>query len=254
MKTGLVLSGGGARGIAHLGIIQALNEEGVKFDFISGTSAGAIIGALYSAGMSIEEILKVITDLKTFQLLKPAFTWNGILKMEVVDKFLQKYLPVDDFSSLKIPMYIAATNLRTGTSDIFYKGKLRSAICASSCIPVLFDPVEYNGELYIDGGVLNNLPVNAIRNKCDIIIGCHSNPVDVNFKPKNARFVMERALMMAITKNAYQQKEDCDIFIEPKGLEPFKVMDLNKAREIYEIGYNHTRKAIKNDNILDSLK
>lgn len=253
MTVGLVLSGGGARGIAHLGIIKALEESRVKFDYISGTSAGAIIGSLYSSGMSPDDILDVITKIKAFQLLKPALSWNGILKMEVVDKFLQKYLPIDDFSALKIPMCIAATNLRTGASDIFQEGNLRSAICASSCIPVLFDPVEHNGDLYIDGGVLNNLPVNAIRNKCDIIIGCHTNPVDVNFKPKNARSVMERALMMAITKNAYQQKEDCDIFIEPKGLEPYKVMDLNKAQEIYEIGYNFTRKAIDHDNLLDKL-
>ncbi|MTI21545.1 patatin [Fulvivirga sp. RKSG066] len=253
MKVGLVLSGGGVRGVAHLGVIKALEENDVTIDCISGSSAGAIVGALYAAGHDVLDILDIITQIKTFRLLQPAMSWKGILTMEVVEKFLEKYLPADDFDDLKIPLYVTATNLRTGKSESFNQGRLRRVICASSCIPVMFNPVVYNGELYIDGGILNNLPVDPIREQCDFIIGSHSNPVDDNFDPRNVRVVMERALMMAITQNVYQRKSSCDFFIEPKGLEPYKVMDLAKATEIYEIGYEYTKQQIEKENLLDHL-
>lgn len=253
-KIGLVLSGGGVRGVAHLGIIKALEEHDIPFNCISGTSAGSIVGALYASGYSVDEIVSIIGEIKAFKLLQPALSWTGILNMEVVEKFLKQYIKKDAFEALLLPLYITATNLRTGKSEYFYEGRLLPAVCASSCIPVLFNPVSYNGELYIDGGILNNLPVDPIKEQCDFIIGCHCNPVDNNFTPKNARNVMERALMMAITQNAYQRKEACDVFIEPKGLEPYKVLDLNKASEIFEIGYNHAIKQIEEEKIADRIQ
>lgn len=253
MKNGLVLSGGGVRGVAHLGILKALEDHEIKIQQISGTSAGSIIGALYAAGHSVDDILKMITDIKAFRLLQPALSWKGFLNMEVVERFLEKYLP-DTFEELHLPLYVTATNLRKGVSESFSKGMLRKAICASSCIPVLFNPVEYQGELYIDGGILNNLPVDPIRDSCDVIIASHSNPIDNDFNPKNARFVMERALMMAITQNVYHRKPLCDVFFEPKGLEPYKVLDISKAKEIYQIGYDYARKKIDAEQLEDKLK
>ncbi len=253
MKVGLVLSGGGARGIAHLGIIKALEEHGVRFTQISGTSAGAIIGALYASGHDVDSIVKILGEIKSFKLFQPALSWKGILNMDVVERFLENYLPVDDFSSLNIPLTVTATNLRTGQSEHFNTGKLRAVICASSCIPVLFNPVSIDDELYIDGGILNNLPVEPIKKTSDVIIACHSNPVGTNFEAKNAKAVMERALMMAITQNVYNRKDQCDIFIEPSGLEPYKVMDLGKSAEIFEIGYVYTKHKIEKENLLEKL-
>jgi len=250
-KIGLVLSGGGARGVAHLGVIKALEEHDITFDFISGSSAGAIVGALYASGHSVDDILKIVSEIKAFKLMQPALSWKGILNMDVVEKFLENYLKEDNFQALNIPLWVTATNLRTGKFESFNKGNLRRVICASSCIPVMFNPVEVNGELYIDGGILNNLPVDPIRDQSDIIIASHCNPVDDNFEAKNVRFVMERALMMAITQNVYNRRGLCDYFIEPVGLEPFKVLDLNKSKKIFEIGYNHTVKQLETDKILD---
>lgn len=252
-KIGLVLSGGGARGIAHLGIIKALEEHDVQFSQISGTSAGAIIGALYASGHSIDDIVKILGEIKGFKLFQPALSWKGILNMDVVERFLENYLPVDDFASLNIPLTVTATNLRTGQSEYFNSGKLRAVICASSCIPVLFNPVSLGDELYIDGGILNNLPVEPIRETSEVIIACHSNPVGDNFEAKNAKAVMERALMMAITQNVYNRRNLCDIFIEPLGLESYKVMDLSKSAEIFDIGYQYTKQKIETENLLEKL-
>ena len=244
MKVGLALSGGGARGIAHLGVIKALEEADIQIDMISGSSAGAIIGALYSYGYQVDRIIEIIRSLKAFRLLKPALSWTGLLNMDVIHKFMEAHITDDDFGALKKPLYIAATNVVTGKTEYFNEGKLISAICASSCIPVLFDPVLHNDTLYIDGGILNNLPVEPLENNCDIIIGSHCNPIDNDFNPRNARLVMERALMLAITCNVYSRRKACDFFIEPKGLEPFKVMDLSNVDAIFDIGYTQAKQQI----------
>ncbi len=250
---GLTLSGGGARGIAHLGVIKAFEEHGVSFDIMSGASAGAMLGALYSYGYSVNEILKIILDLKAFKFISPAMSTKGLLKMDVIRKFLESYLPENSFNKLKIPLSIATTHIRTGTTKYFEEGDLIGIICASSCIPVLFQPVTLEGDLYIDGGVLNNLPTEIIRDRCDILIGSHSNPIDRNFEVKNARFVLERALMLSITRNASESAKLCDIFIEPEGLEPFKVMDLNKAKEIFGLGYKATIKLINEQKLIEKI-
>jgi NTE family protein len=252
-KIGLVLSGGGARGIAHLGVIKALEETGLQFSSISGTSAGSIIGALYSYGYSTNDILKIIIEIKAFKFLKPALNMKGLLKMDVIHKFLEQYIQNDSFETLKIPLHIAATNVKKGETTYFNSGSLIKAICASSCIPVLFQPVELNGDLYIDGGILNNLPVEPIRDECEILIASHSNPIDHNFEVKNVRFLMERALMLAITRNVYERKAKCDFFIEPSGLEPFKVLDLGKAKEIFGIGYREAIRQIEEQKLHETL-
>ncbi len=250
MKIGLVLSGGGIRGVAHLGVIKALEEYGVNFDLLAGTSAGSIVGAFYAAGYSVDRILEIVLDIKTNKFIRLALSWKGVLKMNSVKQFLTEYFPHDSFDDLNMPLHIAATNIQKGETEYFTEGSLTDAICASSCIPVLFDPVSINGQLYIDGGILNNLPVEAIRKSCDIVVGSHSNPIGDGFYPKNAKVVMERTLMLAITRNAYASRTFCDYFIEPVGLEPFHVLDINKAKEIYNIGYNKGIEYLENSDLV----
>ena len=251
MRVGLVLSGGGARGIAHIGVIKALEEAGITFSAVSGTSAGSIVGALYAYGYKPDEIMGIIKEVKAFRFLQPAMSWKGILKMDVLHKFLEKYLPENNFESLKIPLHVAATNVRTGITEFFSSGNLIGALCASSCIPVLFDPVVYEGELYIDGGILNNLPCEPLKNTCNVLIGSHSNPIGHDFDPKNARLVMERALLLAISCNVYSRRSQCDFFIEPLGLESYKVLDLTNMDDIYRIGYEQTLKQIEEQKIIE---
>lgn len=243
-EIGLALSGGGIRGVAHLGLIKALEENNIKIKALSGTSAGSIISAFYAYGYSIDEILDIIVNLKTFKFLRPALSMTGLLKMGKLYKLFKQYFPENDFSALKIPIVIAATNLKTGRIEYFDQGDLIGALCSSSCIPVLFDPFEYKGQLYIDGGVLNNLPAEPLKNKTKIIFGSHCNPIDREFAPKNARLVMERALMLSITQNASKGRLLCDYFFEPQGLEQIKVMDMGHAKEIFDIGYQQAKKQL----------
>lgn len=240
-KIGLVLSGGGARGIAHLGVLQALEEFEIEIDAISGTSAGAIVGVLYAYGYKPKEILEMVKSISPYKLLSPAYSWKGALSIDVLVKFLQKYIETDDFSVLKIPVHVAVTNLIKGRSEFFSEGEMFIPVAASSCVPVLFNPVEWRGNTYVDGGILNNLPIEPLDPFYEIIIGSHTNPIVDNFTPKNARQVMERSLMMAITCNVESRIHRCTHLIEPEDLGNYKVMDLSVADKIYELGYATAR-------------
>ena len=113
-KIGLVLSGGGARGVAHIGVLQALEEFGVRFDRVAGTSAGSIVGSLYAHGYPPREIYSIIQQVSIFKTVRPAWTWSGLLRMDGLQELLKKYLPENDFAALKLPLTVAATEIRKG--------------------------------------------------------------------------------------------------------------------------------------------
>jgi NTE family protein len=241
MKRGLVLSGGGARGICHLGVIKALEEFNVQIDFISGTSAGTITGCLYSYGYKPEEILQIIASASFSKTLRLAWTWMGLLSIDGLRHLLIKHIPENSFDALKIPVTIAATEIKKGKIEYFTQGELIPAILASCCVPAVFNPVQYNGGLYVDGGVLDNLPVKGISDKCDFIIGSHCNFIRSDVDLKNFRSVIERTLLMAISGNTTVSKTLCNVLIEPPDVGKYSGFDLSKAKEIFEVGYRYTK-------------
>lgn len=240
MKTGIVLSGGGSRGIAHLGVLKALEELEIKITAISGSSSGAIIGALYGSGYTPDEILQIVLDIKFLRILRPAISIRGLLKMDGLEAIYFKYIKVNSFESLKTPLIVTATDLQSGKTTYFSKGELIRPLMASSCVPVIFEPVSYQDRLYVDGGLINNLPSRVLVGKCDKIIGSHTNPIDENFTRGNVRSLIERTFLLSINANAYPQKKYCDLFIEPPLLKTYKVFDTGKLEEIFKIGYEYT--------------
>jgi NTE family protein len=240
MKIGIALSGGGARGIAHLGVIKALEEFGLKFSVLSGTSAGSIVGSLYAYGFKPEEILNIIQKISVFKSVKPAWTWMGLLSLDGLKDVLLKHMPENNFSALKLPLTIAATDIKKGEIVYFNEGELIPCIMASCCVPAVFAPVNFQDKVLVDGGVLDNLPVGPIRQKCDFLIGSHCNPIGVDFDAKNLRTIIERSLLMAINGNTIKSRESCDIFIEPPGLHKYSGFELTKAQEIFDAGYRFT--------------
>ncbi len=156
---GLVLSGGGARGFAHLGLMQALNEAGIFPDVISGTSAGALAGVLYADGYTPREILHLMNTGSRLDFMRPALPREGLLQIGGIIKILKSCLRAKTFEELKIPLYVTATDLNNGRAEYFSSGILLDPVIASASIPVLFQPVMINDIYYVDGGVLDNLPV-----------------------------------------------------------------------------------------------
>jgi NTE family protein len=249
MVTGLVLSGGGARGVAHLGVIKALEEKGVSIDHISGTSAGAITGALYSYGYKPDEVLEIIAKTSFFRSIKFAWTLRGLLSIDGLHDVLLKHMPPNSFESLKIPLTVCATDIKRGRVEYFRKGELIPAILSSSCVPAVFDPYRFNGQLYLDGGILDNLPVKPIYDDCDVIIGSHCNFITSEFDVKNLRSVVERSLLMAINGNTSISKTLCDVLIEPPEIGKFSGFNLSDAKEIFEIGYQYTMETFTVDQL-----
>jgi NTE family protein len=248
-KIGLVLSGGGARGFAHLGVIAALNESGIFPDVISGTSAGAIIGVLYADGHDPREIMKLLNSTSRLDFMRPALPREGLLQINGIIKILRTSLHSKNFEDLKIPLFVSATDLNNGKAVYFSEGELLDPVIASASIPVLFQPVKINDISYVDGGVLDNLPLRPIENKCNILIGSFVNPVGHIEKISGLINIAERTFMLSMSKEILEKAKRFDLFIAPHELKNFKILDPEKAEELYAIGYNATKEKLNDIDI-----
>jgi NTE family protein len=250
MKIGITLSGGGARGIAHIGVLQALEEMGIEISVISGTSAGSIVASLYAYGLKPIQILNEIRQLSLLKSVRPAWSWAGLLTMDGLKELIIKNIPENKFEALRIPLTVAATEIRKGEVNYFSSGELASAVVASCSIPAVFNPSSINGNLYVDGGLLYNLPARCIRNQCDFLIGSHCNEISQEFDSKNLKKVIERSLLIAVYANTQQSKTLCDISIAPPDMDRFTVFEIEKAQEIFNAGYQFTKNNFKAEQFL----
>lgn len=239
IRTGLVLSGGGARGFAHLGVLQMLDECGVHLRAISGVSAGAIAGALYAAGHSPQAILTMWKKSSYFGWSNFSLRKSGFFSMQTIAQLLQKYLPEDSFEKLRIPLYVTATDYTHHRSAVLHSGSLSAAILASAAVPVVFEPVNIDGTLYVDGGLLNNFPTEPLLADCEIILGCHVNQLadetTALLQPGKLN-VLEKCFHMAIAGSLQSKLSACHWLVEPK-LGDCGMFDFSRADQIFERGY-----------------
>ena len=236
-NTGIVLSGGAVRGFAHLGVIKALHEVEMIPDVISGVSAGSIVGAFYSDGYEPEEILEIFESTNFYNLIGILYRSSGFFDIRGLKKLLKKNLKAKTFDDLKKPLFIAATNLITGRVEYFSQGSIVDKVLASSSIPVVFKPQKINGIAYVDGGLINNLPLAPIKDKCKKIIGVNVNPLEKDPKLKGIRDVAIRSFHISIAKSVHEKKEIFDIYIEPEELKNYGYFNIKKGQELYNIGY-----------------
>lgn len=242
MKVGLALSGGGARGFAHLGVLKALEEAEIKVEMLSGASAGSVAAAFYSYGYKPEEILQIFESTNLLKQVWPAFSFTGLLNIQKTEPIYKNYLKEDSFDSAKIPIYISATNLNEGKAEMFNSGSLRQAIMASCCIPFIFDPVKIGNDYYVDGGILNNMPTEILKDKgCDFIIGVNVSPVVKDPELNGPKKMIERVSVLALSANASYSSKFCDIYIKPAELRKYGTFDFKKSKELFELGYEYTK-------------
>ena len=240
MKLGLVLSGGGARSIVHIGVLKALEEFGIKPDVISGTSTGAVIGAFYSAGYSLLKMMDIIVKNKIFHFSDFAWSKAGLLKTKSLEKMYGRYFKKYSFETLSIPLHVAATNIITCEPNYFSSGNLVKVIVVSSAIPVVYEPVKYKNELFLDGGIMDNLPIEPIRKKCNAIIGVHVNPINKSIRQGTMNQILDKRFHLVIYSRIKLKEKQCDVFIEPPLLSKYGMFELEKAKEMVVIGYNYT--------------
>ena len=163
-KIGIALSGGAARGFAHLGVLKVLAEHDIPIDFIAGTSAGSFAGAAFASGMSVEEIKEISRKISWFKMTKFSYSAKGLLSNAPIGTFIERNFPVRKFEDLPIPFAAVACDLETGKQVLLKDtGDLATAVRASCAIPGVFAPVMYEGRLLIDGGVIANVPTKAVR-------------------------------------------------------------------------------------------
>jgi NTE family protein len=253
-KIGLVLSGGGARGFAHLGVLKALNDTGIYPDVISGTSAGALVGVLYADGHSPDEILKMMNATSRLHYIRPTVPREGLLQISGIVTILKENLRAKVFEDLKMPLYVTATDLNNGKAVYFSSGELLNPVIASASIPVLFNPVIIDKIHYVDGGVLDNMPVKPIEGKCDILIGSFVNPIGYEKTVTSLVQIAERTFMLNMSKELDLKEKKFDIFIAPPELKSYKILDPEKAIEVFEIGYKATKNKLEDPKVQNFIK
>ena len=268
-KIGLVLSGGGAKGFAHIGVLKEIERAGIKIDYIGGTSMGAIIGGLYASGYTanqLDSIFKgtnfdeLVQDFvprknKTFyeksndelyaislpfQNLKisiPRGLSKGMYNYNLISKLTHNVRHIQDFSKLKIPFLCIATNLETGEEKVFKNGSLPLVLSASSAFPSLFSPVEIDENLYVDGGVANNYPVEEVRKMgADIIIGVDvQDDLKDRDKLSGVLGILTQISNFQMIEKMKEKKQLTDIYIKPN-IEGFSVVSFDQGDQIVNKG------------------
>ncbi|MBI9054648.1 MAG: patatin-like phospholipase family protein [Bacteroidales bacterium] len=247
-KVGIALSGGGVRGIAHLGVLKALNEKNIFPEIVSGVSAGALAGIFYCDGYLPDEILDIFNKTSLFNFAKLTIPRKGFMSMKKVHEILKNNIRAKTFSDLKIPFHVTTSNLSDGKVEYFSKGSIIDKVIASASIPVLFKPVNINGNIYVDGGIFDNLPINPLKGKCDKIIASHVNPLGKEVDLDGILDVAERTFHLAIASSVHENSKHCNLFIEPKDLINYSLLKLENIDEIFQIGYDSTIKILKSNN------
>lgn len=249
-KLGVALSGGGARGFAHVGALKAIEEAGLKPDVIAGVSAGSVVAILYAAGVPLDRIVKLFADVKFKDLCELTVKGGGIFKIDRFKKLVKQAIgDFENLEDLKIPVYIGATDLDNGIPVEFHSGSIFDAMVASCSIPILFKPVVIDGVRYVDGGVLRNMPSWIIRDKCENLIGVNCSPL-VNRRTKNSLFeVGVRTYNLMAKANQREDMALCDLAIEIPEIAAYKVFNLKEINQVYIRGYASTRKLLKERNL-----
>ena len=244
-RLGLVLGGGGARGFAHLGILKAFEEKGIKPDIIAGVSAGAIAGTLYADGKSPEAIHQIIKSKGVFDYTRPNLFAGGFLKLDGLREQLKKNLSVDRIEDLETDFIIAATCLQSGLVEFVEEGPLAEWIIASSSVPVLFEPMKIGEKLYVDGGLSTNFPIEPLIERCEKIIGVNISPLSNEGRLKSVWEIASRSFEVSINSDLKTLSTYCDLYIKPEGIGNYGLFDLRKADEIFELGYESAVKSLQ---------
>ncbi len=248
-RVGLALSGGAARGIAHVGVLRALVENKIQIDAVAGASAGALVGGLFAAGVSLDELEELARSFRWRHTQRPSFSRLGLQSNARMEKFLREKLPVTRFEDLQIPFAAMATDLRKGEL-IFMRdrGDLPFAIRASCCIPFFMAPVEDGeGRLLIDGGIVANLPISHTRALgADLVIAVDVNSDGIRFfaNPRTALGVLAYTFIAVERIVSNQERDDADVLIAPK-IGHIRWDQTRRSRELVKLGYEAGLAAIE---------
>ncbi len=244
MKTGIVLGGGSGKAFAHLGILKALEEAGIVPDVLSGSSSGAIVGAFIASGLKPYETLELMKKYRFMDYVSMNLPVTGLFTLDSLEANLKKHLPAGTFADLKLPFYVSVSNLYSGKVEYLHSGPLATAIKAACSLPFVFSPVKLNGQLYLDGGLLDNLPYTPLAGICDRIIVINVSRIAELKKFDSIKDIAFRVVQMIVNQDSENAIRNCDLYIEPEGMENYQIIDMSRWDEFYQIGYDYGRKLL----------
>jgi NTE family protein len=243
-RIGLALGGGFARGIAHIGVLRVLQEEGIPIDLVAGTSVGALIGAAYCSGATLDEMERQgsLTKFKDFG--RWTISRLGMATNDKLEFYLQRFSSFTYFEELKIPLGIVATDLVRGETICFTEGEIGPAVRASCAYPGLFLPVEHNGQYMVDGFLTAPVPTTEVRQMgAQLVIGIHLEPGLLNEKPRNTIEVISRSFSIIQAHSRGAWRGAADVIIEPE-VHHFLWDDFQMTPQLVAAGEAATRAAL----------
>jgi NTE family protein len=247
-KIALVLGGGAARGFAHVGVIRALEQEKIPIDMIVGTSVGSLIGAIYANDRNSFDLEWTAFSLGKDDLFDygifSAITGMGVAKGDKLEEFVRTKIPTANIEDLKLPFAAVATDLNRGKRVVLDKGPVAKAVRASSAVPGVFNPVDYQGKLLVDGGVMDNIPISVAREKgADIVIAVDISENVANFNITNIVDVVLQAVNIMFSENTKYKKKDADVLITPS-VGDVGMLDFTQKKRCMQAGIEATQKAM----------
>lgn len=240
-SVGLVLSGGGVRGMAHIGLLRALNANGISPSHVSGTSVGAIVGALFCNGNNTDDMLAFFRETPLFRYNFLTLNKPGLLDTERYSEIFKTYFPHDSFEALQKTLFVTTTNLQKGVQHVFQDGPLIRPLLASAALPPVFSPVEIDNCLHADGGILDNFPSEILLGQCDYMIGSNVSALKSIGKDgiRTSLQLANRTTALMIYAINKDRMASCDLLFEPDKLDQIGVLDKRSLEKAHDIGYDH---------------
>ena len=244
-KVGLALGGGGAKGVAHIGVLRAIENASVKPDYVAGTSVGAMVAAMYAFNISIDTITNIARDLTLAQITTFKLSKTGFFSADPLREILIEHLGEVNIEDASIPLAIVAADLKTGEEVIFTEGPVADAVCASASIPGVYIPMNLDGRTLVDGGIVQTVPVRAVKDMgAGVIIASQLGGVGAYEEPKNVLDVMRNAFNIALSRRTKEEVKQADLLIA-MDLKDFSIADnTERYDELFTIGYDTATKEL----------
>lgn len=242
---GIAFGGGAARGFAHVGVIKVLEEAGIYADFVSGTSAGSLIAALYCDGYSYSRLFEITSKIRWKHLLTFRFGKGGMFLTDKMETLIDSLLGGKRFEDLCVPLRVTAVDVNSGEQVVLREGPVAKAVRASSTVPGVFIPMEYEGKLLIDGGMVNSLPGDVVKEMgADIVLGINLNGGRVGDRSvKRTMSIVKKTFNIIVNNNLQMGKRYVDLMVEP-AIEEFSYSSLRSRFTLIERGEEAMREAL----------
>ena len=244
-KIGLALGGGAAKGIAHIGVLKALEEANVQVDYLAGTSVGAMVASLYAFNVDVDTIGDIARRLTMSQITTFKLNKTGFFTTDSLKELLIEHIGEVNIEQASTPLAIVATDINTGEAVIFRDGPLADAVCASVSIPGIYIPMTLNGRTLVDGGLVQNVPIQPLKAMgAGVIIASHLSNVDTYEEPKNVVDVMRNAFEIAVSQHTKDEVKQADLLLA-MDLSDFSMRDnTERYDELFAIGYHTAAKQL----------